>query len=56
MTPSFCFGIDAAYLRQGGGVNHLIELLRAADPQAQGVGKMAVWGSTKTFAALDERP
>jgi glycosyltransferase involved in cell wall biosynthesis len=49
-------GIDAANLRQGGGRTHLIELLRAADPQAHGVEQVVVWGGGETLAGLDERP
>lgn len=49
-------GIDATNLRQGGGRTHLIELLRTADPVAQGIGRVVVWASEDTLAALDNRP
>lgn len=47
-------GIDAANLRQGGGVTHLVELLRSAVPQDQGITRVVVWGGAKLLAILDE--
>jgi len=49
-------GIDAANLLQGGGRTHLIELLRAADPQAHGFSRVVVWGSSQTLKLLEDRP
>lgn len=49
-------GIDAANLRVGGGLTHLIELLRAAHPQAHGFSQIVVWGGTQTLTQLEERP
>ncbi|WP_017302664.1 glycosyltransferase family 4 protein [Spirulina subsalsa] len=49
-------GIDATNLRQGGGRTHLIELLRAANPQIHQVSKVVVWGSQSTLALLDNTP
>ena len=37
MTSSFRVGIDASNLRLGGGITHLVELLRAADPAAHDI-------------------
>ena len=34
-SKSLIFGIDATNLRGGGGVTHLVELLRFAQPQLQ---------------------
>jgi len=48
-------GIDAANLRRGGGVTHLVELLRAAQPDAHGIDRVVVWGSKSTLNALDDR-
>lgn len=48
-------GIDAANLRHGGGVTHLVELLRAAEPAACGVDRVIVWGGQATLKALDDR-
>jgi glycosyltransferase involved in cell wall biosynthesis len=52
----FIIGIDATNLRQGGGRTHLIELLRSATPQQQGICKVVVWGSSATLALIDDRP
>lgn len=49
-------GIDATNLRQGGGLTHLIEFLRAAEPEKQGIDRVVLWGSKATLALLDERP
>ena len=45
-------GIDTANLRGGGGLTHLVELLRHADPGASGVERVTVWGSAATLALL----
>lgn len=49
-------GIDATNLRLGGGVTHLLELLRAAQPTALGIKCVVIWGSTTTLNAVDDRP
>ena len=49
-------GIDATNLRGGGGVTHLVELLRVAQPKLHGIGRVVVWGSTPTLQLLDARP
>lgn len=48
-------GIDAANIRSGGSLVHLVELLRAADPAAHGIERVVVWGSAKTLGAIDDR-
>lgn len=48
-------GIDATNLIRGGGRTHLIELLRAAEPEAHGIKQIIVWGSRATLATLDDR-
>jgi glycosyltransferase involved in cell wall biosynthesis len=48
-------GIDASNLRDGGGLTHLAELLRAAQPQAHGFSQIIVWGGRQTLAELEER-
>jgi glycosyltransferase involved in cell wall biosynthesis len=55
-TRALRLGIDASNLRAGGGVTHLAELLRAADPRAHGFTEVVVWGGRRTLAQLDERP
>jgi len=49
-------GIDASNIRIGGGLTHLIELLRAADPPAHGVDKVVVWSGQRTLDRLESRP
>jgi glycosyltransferase involved in cell wall biosynthesis len=49
-------GVDASNLRAGGGVTHLVELLRAAQPQAHGFSRIVVWGGQQTLAQIEERP
>ena len=49
-------GIDATNLRGGGGVTHLIELLRAAQSTLHGIERVVVWGGTPTLKLLDNRP
>jgi glycosyltransferase involved in cell wall biosynthesis len=48
-------GIDAFNIRAGGGVTHLVELLRAADPCTHGFQKVIIWGGTTTLARIDAR-
>ena len=49
-------GIDASNLRRGGGVTHLAELLRAADPAIDPFSRVTVWGGRKTLDMLEPRP
>ena len=49
-------GIDASNLRAGGGVTHLVELLRAADPVAYGFANIVIWGGKETLQCLEDRP
>jgi glycosyltransferase involved in cell wall biosynthesis len=46
-------GIDASNLRDGGGVTHLIELLRVADPPAYGFSQVVVWGARPILDRID---
>lgn len=48
-------GIDASNLRGGGGVTHLAELLRAADPIAHGFQQVVIWASQATLVRLEDR-
>ncbi|HYC60594.1 MAG TPA: glycosyltransferase family 1 protein [Thermoanaerobaculia bacterium] len=45
-------GIDASNLRAGGGVTHLVELLRNADPTRHGVSEVIVWSGASTLSRL----
>jgi len=49
-------GIDASNLRLGGGITHLVELLRATDPGKYGITRVIVWGGKATLARIDDRP
>ena len=50
-------GIDACHIRGGGGgVTHLVELLRAADPLVYGFEKVIVWGDLAILDRIEERP
>lgn len=48
-------GIDASNLRAGGGVTHLVEVLRVADPRQHGIGEVTVWSGGETAAQLPSR-
>jgi glycosyltransferase involved in cell wall biosynthesis len=45
-------GIEASNLRRGGGITHLREILRAADPRAFGFDEVIVWSGRATLDAL----
>jgi hypothetical protein len=55
-TKRLTVGIDAANLRRGGGVTHLVEVLRAARPEDQGIERVVIWGGGQTLNAVDNRP
>ncbi|MDP4837334.1 MAG: glycosyltransferase family 4 protein [Burkholderiales bacterium] len=48
-------GIDAANIRRGGGLTHLIELLESSRPLDLGIDRVVVWGGRHTLNALDDR-
>lgn len=48
-------GVDASNIRAGGGVTHLAELLRAANPFARGFESVIVWGCESTLAKIEDR-
>ena len=45
-------GIEATNLRMGGGLTHLRELLRAAEPRAHGFSSVVVWAGRQTLEQL----
>jgi glycosyltransferase involved in cell wall biosynthesis len=47
--------IDASNIRIGGGVTHLVEILRAADPIAHGFEKICVWALRSTLEQIEDR-
>jgi glycosyltransferase involved in cell wall biosynthesis len=53
---SIRLAIDASNIRVGGGVTHLIELLRQADPALHGFERIAVWACAATLARIEDRP
>ena len=48
-------GIDASNIRDGGGVTHLVELLKVAEPEKSGFSKVIVWSGKKTLDKIEER-
>lgn len=48
--------VDASNLRAGGGLTHLVQLLRAVDPRAHGVSSVQVWSGRKTLDRLSPAP
>jgi glycosyltransferase involved in cell wall biosynthesis len=51
----FTIGIDATNLRGGGGVTHLVEVLRAARFDENELVRVIVWSGESTLSALEER-
>lgn len=49
-------GIDAINIRGGGGVTHLVEILRAADPTRYGVERVLLWATQSTLDRIEDRP
>lgn len=49
-------GIDATNISTGGGLNHLVHILRNADPRKAGFSKVVIWGPVKTLGKLDDAP
>ena len=49
-------GIDASNIRAGGGVTHLLELLRAVDPLVHGFSRNIVWSGKATLSRIEDRP
>ena len=54
--PAIRIAIDASNIRIGGGVTHLIEILREADPATHGFEKILIWACAATLAKLEDRP
>ena len=48
-------GIDASNIRGGGGVTHLVELLRAADLPKHGFSHAIVWSGQDTLSRIEGR-
>ena len=48
-------GIDAFNIKDGGGVTHIVEMLRVAQPKEFGFTKVIIWGDKKLLSQIDER-
>jgi glycosyltransferase involved in cell wall biosynthesis len=55
-SSGYVIGIDGTNLRQGGGITHLVELLRAARPEEHAISQVLVWSNSNTLAAIEDRP
>ena len=49
-------GIDASNIRGGGGVSHLIELLRTVDPASCGFNEVIVWSGQTILDRIEDQP
>ena len=49
-------GIDASNIRSGGGLTHLVELLRASDPVKHDFNKIIIWASQSTLDSILDYP
>jgi len=49
-------GIDASNIRDGGGVTHLVGLLREANPPVYGFSDVVVWSGRSTLSRIEDRP
>lgn len=54
-VKKFTIGIDATNLRGGGGVTHLVELLRAVQPAELGIERILVWAGTTSLKLIEDR-
>lgn len=48
-------GIDASNIRGGGGVTHLVEVLRAGNPMSHGFSRVIVWSGKNTLNKIEDR-
>jgi glycosyltransferase involved in cell wall biosynthesis len=55
MQRGIRLAIDASNIRIGGGVTHLVEILRAADPIVHRFEKICVWGRVSTLEQIEDR-
>jgi len=52
-NKKYIIGIDATSIRDGGGITHLVELLKVVHPEKYGIQKVYVWGNSKILSVLD---
>lgn len=48
-------GVDASNIRAGGGLTHLTEILRVADPGKNGFTQVVVWGGRNTLGKIEQK-
>ena len=48
-------GIDASNLRDGGGITHLVELLKVAEPDKFNFTKVIIWSGKRTLDKIEEQ-
>ena len=48
-------GIDATNIRAGGGLVHLLELLKHANPERDGFSSVVIWANKETLYSIDEQ-
>ncbi|WP_082872409.1 MULTISPECIES: glycosyltransferase [unclassified Alcanivorax] len=56
MNATVTVGIDASNITGGGGLKHLVEILKNASPEESGIGRVVVWGIPGVLPYLPERP
>src|SRR3990167_1363026 len=49
-------GIDASNIRVGGGVTHLVELLKATNPVLYGITRVIIWSNDSILNGIEDRP
>lgn len=49
-------GVDASNLRRGGGVTHLRNILRYADPERFGIKEVTLWAAKAQLDLIEDRP
>lgn len=53
--PQLRIGIDASNIRAGGGLTHLVEVLRHVQPEQHGIEHITVWGGRETLERLPQQ-
>ena len=53
---SLRIGIDASNISGGGGLTHLVEILKVANPSTNNFSKIVVWGGKFTLSHIANRP
>jgi len=55
MEPQISIGIDGSNIRGGGGIKHICEVLRHADPKSFGIKQVIVWAPSSIKEEYPER-